>query len=180
MIEKIAKKLDKFTFDEIVAISELEENEVKEILEVLIQENIVLQKEDTYFYTKIKNKQTVKRKTELFQEFILEEQDGYEEYLRLSPCYKKTVDKRINIIKLTNGFSGKDLKSVIDLYNAQHSNDTIGYSTVTMLQLQFENYGLRGLFPKIRGQKNTKTPQIIYEQQFQSFLDTNQPYVHLF
>lgn len=114
MIEKIAKKLDKFTFDEIVTISELEENEVKEILEVLIQENVVLQKEDTYFYTKIKNKQTVKRKTELFQEFILEEQDGYEEYLRLSPCYKKTVDKRINIIKLTNGFSGKDLKSVID------------------------------------------------------------------
>ncbi|MGN1153063.1 MAG: tyrosine-type recombinase/integrase [Candidatus Gastranaerophilaceae bacterium] len=173
MIEKIAKKLDKFTFDEIVTISELEENEVKEILEVLIQENAILQKEDTYFYTKIKNKQTVKRKTELFQEFILEEQDGYEEYLRLSPCYKKTVDKRINIIKLTNGFSGKDLKSVIDLYNAQHSNDTIGYSTVTMLQLQFENYGLRGLFPKIRGQKNTKTPQIIYDTFKKYYLNKN-------
>lgn len=173
MIEKIAKKLDKFTFDEIVTISELEENEVKEILEVLIQENVVLQKEDTYFYTKIKNKQTVKRKTELFQEFILEEQDGYEEYLRLSPCYKKTVDKRINIIKLTNGFSGKDLKSVIALYNAQHSNDTIGYSTVTMLQLQFENYGLRGLFPKIRGQKNTKTPQIIYDTFKKYYLNKN-------
>lgn len=173
MIEKIAKKLDKFTFDEIVTISELEENEVKEILEVLIQENAILQKEDTYFYTKIKNKQTVKRKTELFQEFILEEQDGYEEYLRLSPCYKKTVDKRINIIKLTNSFSGKDLKSVIDLYNAQHSNDTIGYSTVTMLQLQFENYGLRGLFPKIRGQKNTKTPQIIYDTFKKYYLNKN-------
>lgn len=173
MIEKIAKKLDKFTFDEIVAISELEENEVKEIIEVLIQENVVLQKEDTYFYTKIKNKQTVKRKTELFQEFILEEQEGYEEYLRLSPCYKKTVNKRINIIKLTNGFSGKDLKSVIDLYNAQHSNDTIGYSTVTMLQLQFENYGLRGLFPKIRGQKNTKTPQIIYDTFKKYYLNKN-------
>lgn len=173
LIEKIAKKLDKFTFDEIVAISELGENEVKEILEVLIQEHVVLQKEDTCFYTKIKNKQTVKRKTELFQEFILEEQDGYEEYLKLSPCYKKTVNKRINIIKLTNGFSGKDLKSVIDLYNAQHSNDTIGYSTVTMLQLQFENYGLRGLFPKIRGQKNTKTPQIIYDTFKKYYLNKN-------
>lgn len=49
-VEKIAKKLDKFKLDEVVMILELEENEVKNILDTLIEENVIIQNDDTYFY----------------------------------------------------------------------------------------------------------------------------------
>ena len=41
-VEKIAKKLDKFKLDEVVMISELEENEVKNILDTLVEENVII------------------------------------------------------------------------------------------------------------------------------------------
>ena len=40
-------------------ILELEENEVKNILDTLIEENVIIQNDDTYFYSKTKNKKTI-------------------------------------------------------------------------------------------------------------------------
>ena len=114
-VEKIAKKLDKFKLDEVVMISELEENEVKNILDTLIEENIIIQNDDTYFYSKTKNKKTIQySKNDYVEEIVLEELEGYDEYLKLKPCYKKIVDKRLKLIRLVNNVLGEDFNKTID------------------------------------------------------------------
>ena len=173
-VEKIAKKLDKFKLDEVVMILELEENEVKNILDTLIEENVIIQNDDTYFYSKTKNKKTIQySKNDYVEEIVLEELEGYDEYLKLKPCYKKTVDKKVKLIKLIHNLLGDDFKRTIDLYNAQHPNDTVGYSTATVYRNQFRNYGLRGLFPKIRGPKDSAAVDTIYETFKKYYLNTN-------
>ena len=173
-VEKIAKKLDKFKLDEVVMILELEENEVKNILDTLIEENIIIQNDDTYFYSKTKNKKTIQySKNDYVEEIVLEELEGYDEYLKLKPCHKKIVDKRLKLIRLVNNVLGEDFNKTIDLYNAQHPNDTVGYSTATVYRNQFRNYGLRGLFPKIRGPKDSAVVDTIYETFKKYYLNTN-------
>ena len=89
-VEKIAKKLDKFKLDEVVMILELEENEVKNILDTLIEENVIIQNDDTYFYSKTKNKKTIQySKNDYVEEIVLEELEGYDEYLKLKPSIRK-------------------------------------------------------------------------------------------
>ena len=68
---------------------------------------------------------------------------------------------------------GDDFKRTLDLYNAQHPNDTVGYSTATVYRNQFRNYGLRGLFPKIRGPKDSAAVDTIYETFKKYYLNTN-------
>ena len=155
-------------------ILELEENEVKNILDTLIEENIIIQNDDTYFYSKTKNKKTIQySKNDYVEEIVLEELEGYDEYLKLKPCYKKTVDKKVKLIKLIHNLLGDDFKRTLDLYNAQNPNDTVGYSTATVYRNQFRNYGLRGLFPKIRGPKDSAAVDTIYETFKKYYLNTN-------
>ena len=173
-VEKIAKKLDKFKLDEVVMISELEENEVKNILDTLVEENVIIQNDDTYFYSKTKNKKTIQySKNDYAEEIVLEELEGYDEYLKLKPCYKKTIDKKVKLIKLIHNLLGDDFKRTLDLYNSQNPNDTVGYSTATVYRNQFRNYGLRGLFPKIRGPKDNAAVDTIYETFKKYYLNTN-------
>ena len=116
-VEKIAKKLDKFKLDEVVMILELEENEVKNILDTLIEENVIIQNDDTYFYSKTKNKKTIQySKNDYVEEIVLEELEGYDEYLKLKPCYKKTVDKKVKLIKLIHKTKKNELTKYQFLY----------------------------------------------------------------
>lgn len=52
LIIKVARKLDKFNLDEIIVVSELQEQEVKEILSDLIKEQVIIKNNDNYFFCK--------------------------------------------------------------------------------------------------------------------------------
>ena len=59
LIIKVARRLDKFNLDEIIVVSELQEQEVKEILSDLIKEQVIIKSSNKYFfYNKRNNEQT--------------------------------------------------------------------------------------------------------------------------
>lgn len=49
LIIKVARRLDKFNLDEIIVVSELQEQEVKEILSDLIKEQVIIKSSNKYF-----------------------------------------------------------------------------------------------------------------------------------
>ena len=55
LIIKSARRLDKFTLDDIILVSEIDEQEVADILSELLNEKIVVKNNNTYFFN-IKNK----------------------------------------------------------------------------------------------------------------------------
>ena len=50
LIIKVARRLDKFNLDEIIVISELQEQEVKAILSDLIKEQVIIKSSNKYFF----------------------------------------------------------------------------------------------------------------------------------
>lgn len=54
LIIKVARRLDKFNLDEIIVVSELQEQEVKEILSDLIKEQVIIKSSNKYFFLIIK------------------------------------------------------------------------------------------------------------------------------
>ena len=68
-MKKLQKKLDKFKLDEVVMILELEENEVKNILDTLIEENIYKEVPAILRYDKEINPVGITKK--LFKKFSL-------------------------------------------------------------------------------------------------------------
>ena len=70
LIIKSARRLDKFTFEDIVLVSELEEQEVTDILSKLLNEKIIVKNNNTYFFN-IKNKSKKKdRLKELLVDYL--------------------------------------------------------------------------------------------------------------
>ena len=53
LIIKVARRLDKFNLDEIIVVSELQEQEVKEILSDLIKEQVIIKSSNKYFFNNI-------------------------------------------------------------------------------------------------------------------------------
>ena len=49
LIIKIARRLDKFSLDEIITISEFQEQDVKDILSDLLKSQVIIKNNDTYF-----------------------------------------------------------------------------------------------------------------------------------
>ena len=50
LIIKIARRLDKFSLDEIIVVAELQEQEVKDILSDLLKTQVIIKNNDTYFF----------------------------------------------------------------------------------------------------------------------------------
>ena len=50
LIIKSARRLDKFTLDDIILVSEIEEQEVKDILSELLNEKIVVKNGNIYYF----------------------------------------------------------------------------------------------------------------------------------
>ena len=65
LILKFARRLENFKLDEIITLSELAEDEVKNLLKVLIDEKQLKLNKDVYFYIYPKKVQKMSRKDDL-------------------------------------------------------------------------------------------------------------------
>ena len=85
LIIKTARRLDKFNLDEMIIVSEIEEQEVTDILSELLKEKIIVKNNNTYFFN-IKNKSKkgkIASETEI-KPIIIEKEEGYDYFLTLS------------------------------------------------------------------------------------------------
>lgn len=174
LILKFARRLEKFKLDEIITLSELAEDEVKNFLNVLIDEKHLKLNKDTYFYIYPKKVQNMSRKETYSQEYDtdFESMDGYDKYLSLYGRAKKLTEKRMKILKLTNGLYGKEQLETIKLYNKQNPDDKIAYSTLIELKIRFKNYGFKGIIAeRPASQKEKIFPIEVYEAFKKYFLN---------
>lgn len=81
LIIKSARRLDKFTIDDIILVSELKEQEATNILSELLNEKIVVKNGNAYYFnTKGVNNNGIDE----VKPIIIEKEEGYDYFLTLS------------------------------------------------------------------------------------------------
>lgn len=168
-IIKVARRLDKFNFDEIVVISELEEQEVKEILTALQEEQIILKNNNTYYFNNQKKKSKSNEKTisncvkqNKPKPIILEELKEYEYLLTFCEEVQIKVRKYIELINLGINTGNKNHKGVLAFFNSSSGYKKISISTYTKIRKRYERYGLLGLLPPKNINTNSNIPEELY------------------
>lgn len=72
-IQKLCKRLNKFTLEDIVLIAELEEFEVKIILQILVKENFLSLQDNNYIYNNIEKKSKLTKHLPMIFEYQSQE-----------------------------------------------------------------------------------------------------------
>ena len=73
-IQKLCKRLNRFTLEEISLIAELDESEIKPILKNLIGENLLIKHDTNYVYNNIEKKIKLKKRLPLMFQFHTSEE----------------------------------------------------------------------------------------------------------
>lgn len=66
-IQKLCKRLSRFTLEDIALIAELDESEVKNILQNLIEENLLIKHDNNYIYNNVEEAKLKKRLPKIFE-----------------------------------------------------------------------------------------------------------------
>lgn len=131
LIIKSARRLDKFTLDDIILVSEIDEQEVTDILSELLNEKIIVKNNNTYFFN-IKNKSKkgqIVSETEIKQ-IIIEKEEGYDYFLTLSKETQERIRSYIDLLNFVNQAGGKNSKQLVELFN-----QTSGYKSISLCTL---------------------------------------------
>ena len=148
LIIKSARRLDKFTLDDIILVSEIEEQEIIDILSELLNEKIIVKNNNTYYF----NTKGVSNnnKTDLINKFkpiIIEEEDGYDYFLTLSKELQEKTRKYVELLNFVNKAGGKCSKKLIELFNATSGYKSISFSAFSRVRNKFHKYGFNGILP---------------------------------
>lgn len=114
LIIKIARRLDKFSLDEIIVVAELQEQEVKDILSDLLKTQVIIKNNDTYFFNPKKISKTNNYTPPVISSFkpiIIEEEDGYEELLKFGEETRNKVKRYTELLNFVHQAGTKKLKT---------------------------------------------------------------------
>jgi len=164
MSEKIlflARKLKKFTIDDIAILTEISEAEILTVLKKLIKKGIIQKTKSGYilsFKEKMGTQKPLqKTKNEDFKfspsNFAVPKQVKKPKIKRVNldklPEYnRKEAEKSLRQLELTRGLHGEHLKSFIQRYNEQNPKSTLAYSSICHKRRTFAIYGTAGLVGK--------------------------------
>ena len=177
LIIKTARRLDKFNFDELIIISELDEKEVSVILSDLIKQQIILKNNNTYFFntkkfaeiTKNDNTETING----FKSIVIEEAECYEDFLKLGENTQKRVRAYVELLNIVNQTGTKNFKQVVELFNETSNYPRISLSTFTRIRKKYNQYGFSGILPKFSKHIINSIPDEIYSY-FKKYYLTNE------
>lgn len=148
LIIKSARRLDKFTLDDIILVSEIEEQEVKDILSELLNEKIIVKNNNTYFFN-IKNKSKKSKiafETEI-EPIVIEKEEGYDYFLTLSKETQERIRSYIDLLNFVNQAGGKSLKQLVELFNQASGCKNISLCTLGRIRTNYKRYGFKGILP---------------------------------
>lgn len=148
LIIKSARRLDKFSLDDIILVSEIDEQEVKDILSELLNEKIIIKNNNTYFFN-IKNK-SKKGKTASEREIkpiIIEKEEGYDYFLTLNKDTQERIRSYIDLLNFVNQAGGKNSKQLVELFNQASGCKNISLCTLGRIRTNYKRYGLKGILP---------------------------------
>lgn len=166
LIIKSARRLDKFTLDDLIMVSELSEQEVNNVLSNLLKQQIVLRKGNTYFFNSKKqitlNNQASIETKDSPKQIIIEEQEGYDYFLTLNPDVQARIRSNVELINIIQQVGKNNLRQVIELHNQNTKHKKIVYSTFTKVLRQFDQYGFKGILPKYHGFSESPVPDELH------------------
>ena len=175
LIIKSARRLDKFTLDDIILVSEIDEQEVADILSELLNEKIVVKNNNTYFFN-IKNKSKngkIAFETEI-EPIIIEKEEGYDYFLTLNKETQERIRSYIDLLNFVNQAGGKNLKQLVELFNQTSGYKNISLCTLGRIRTNYKRYGFKGILPSYsKGNVECSIPDELYNY-FKKYYLTNQ------
>ena len=168
LILKTARRLDKFSLDDIIISSGIEEPIVNDILANLIKENIILKNNEIYFFNVKKNAVKTKKNEPEFalgnniKSIIIEEQEGYDYFLNLSEETQNKIKRYVELINLVEKTGRKNIKNVVEFFNQTLSDKKIPYPTFSRFYNQYKRYGFKGLLPYRTENFESSIPDELY------------------
>lgn len=175
LIIKSARRLDKFTLDDIILVSEIEEQEVIDILSELLNEKIIVKNNNTYFFN-IKNKSKkgkIAFETEI-EPIVIEKEEGYDYFLTLSEETQERIRSYIDLLNFVNQAGGKNLKQLVELFNQTSGYKNISLCTLGRIRTNYKRYGFKGILPAYSaGNIESSIPDELFNY-FKKYYLTNQ------
>lgn len=144
LIIKSARRLDKFTIDDIILVSELKEQEATNILSELLNEKIVVKNGNAYYFnTKGVNNNGIDE----VKPIIIEKEEGYDYFLTLSKKTQERIRSYINLLNFVNQAGGKNSKQLVELFNQTSEYKSISLCTLNRIRTNYKRYGFKGILP---------------------------------
>ena len=175
LIIKSARRLDKFSLDDIILVSEIDEQEAIDILSELLKEKIVLKNGNTYYFNikAINSNDKTLSATEI-KPIIIEEEVGYEDFLTLSKEIQEKIRKYIDLLNFVNQAGNKNLKQLVELFNQTSGYKSISLCTLVRLRRNYKRYGFKGILPSYKaGNVESSIPDELFNY-FKKYYLTNE------
>ena len=167
LITTIARRLDKFNLNEMIVVSELEENEVQKILSELIKEQIILKNNDIYYFNNKKTAEVCKKENKItaineIEPIIIEQEEGYDYFLTLSEYTQNKVKNYVELINMVRQTGSKNIKSVVEFFNETTAFKKVFYASFSRLYRTFNKYGFKGILPNYSHHIESSIPEELY------------------
>lgn len=173
LIIKSARRLDKFTLDDIILVSGIEEQEAIDILSELLNEKIIVKNNNTYFFN-IKNKKGKATSETEIKPIIIEKEEGYDYFLTLNKEVQERIRKYIELLNFVNQAGGKNLKNLVELFNITSGYEKLSLSSFSRIRTNYKRYGFKGILPVYSsGNVESSIPDELYNY-FKKYYLTNE------
>lgn len=171
LIIKSARRLDKFTLDDVILVSEIEEQEVTNILSELLNEKIVVKNGNTYYFnTKGVNNNGIDE----VKPIIIEDEVGYDYFLTLSKETQERIRSYIDLLNFVNQAGGKNSKQLVELFNQTSGYKSISLCTLGRIRTNYKRYGFKGVLPSYSaGNVESSIPDELFNY-FKKYYLTNE------
>lgn len=171
LIIKSARRLDKFTIDDIILVSELKEQEATNILSELLNEKIVVKNGNAYYFnTKGVNNNGIDE----VKPIIIEKEEGYDYFLTLSKETQERIRSYIALLNFVNQAGGKNSKQLVELFNQTSGYKNISLCTLGRIRTNYKRYGFKGVLPSYSaGNVESSIPDELFNY-FKKYYLTNE------
>lgn len=171
LIIKSARRLDKFTLDDIILVSEIDEQEVTNILSELLNEKIVVKNGNTYYFN---IKGVNNNGIDEVKSIIIEKEKGYDYFLTLSKETQERIRSYIALLNFVNQAGGKNSKQLVELFNQTSGYKNISLCTLGRIRTNYKRYGFKGILPSYSaGNVESSIPDELFNY-FKKYYLTNE------
>ncbi len=171
LIIKSARRLDKFTLDDIILVSEIDEQEVTNILSELLNEKIVVKNGNIYYFN---IKGVNNNGIDEVKPIIIEDEVGYDYFLTLSKETQERIRSYIDLLNFVNQAGGKNSKQLVELFNQTSGCKSISLCTLGRIRTNYKRYGFKGILPSYSaGNVESSIPDELFNY-FKKYYLTNE------
>ena len=192
-ILKLIKILNRFTIDDLITVSGVDEQEIQDIILEFQQEKVINKISKTE-YGYIKPLESVIQKTTLTQtpkilptvikrkinisdvciEDFFPKRNEINIYNNAPEWAKPVLIKYTTVLRLAGNLKGQSLQKFINKFNEEHPEYRTSYSTLQRLRNRYRTLGLQGLIPNYeKNRDKTVVPVEMYEEFKTLYLNKN-------